>query len=155
NSLAEALSASGRLTEAVEVYESIRDPMIRSLGRDHPVTLLSLSNLANLYHHAGRRREAIAIFEDVRRAEIKHHGAQSLRFLHTGVRLAEALQSDGELDAAIRTFEEVVDTLRTRLPHHTLTFEAMYSMASAYLDADRLDKSIPLLEELLRRAESK
>jgi eukaryotic-like serine/threonine-protein kinase len=155
NSLAAAISVSGRNPAALAIYESIREPMIRHLGNDHPVTLRALSNIATLYHHTGRHRDAIKIFEDVRKAENKSGGIQCLRFLQTGVRLAETLQTNGDLDAAIRLYEEVVDALRTRSPHHVSTFVAMNNMAEAYSSAGRLDKSIPLLEELLRRASAK
>ena len=155
NSLALALNASGQARQALELYQSIREPLIRRLGTDHDLTLQSLGNMAKLYAHSGRVEDSIRLFEQVRGLQAKKWGSKSVNALTTGAELAQAHETNGDLDAAIRVYEEVVDALRTRAPHHMNALIATNNLGSAYLSAGRLDKSIPLLEELLRRAEAR
>ena len=44
--LATAYQAAGKLSEAIKLFEQVRDALVTKLGADHPDTLTSLNNLA-------------------------------------------------------------------------------------------------------------
>ncbi|WP_256274801.1 tetratricopeptide repeat protein, partial [Actinomyces sp. HMSC08A09] len=54
---------TGRLDEAITLYERNFEDCIRILGPDHPHTLTSRNNLASAYRAAGRTEEAEVLFE--------------------------------------------------------------------------------------------
>ncbi|WP_338132336.1 tetratricopeptide repeat protein [Actinomyces oris] len=63
NNLANTYRDTGRLDEAITLYERNFEDCIRILGPDHPHTLTSRNNLASAYRAAGRTEEAEVLFE--------------------------------------------------------------------------------------------
>jgi tetratricopeptide (TPR) repeat protein len=63
NNLAYAYGSAGRLDAAIPLYERNLADCERTLGGDHPSTLISRANLADAYESAGRLDAAIPLYE--------------------------------------------------------------------------------------------
>ena len=63
SSLADTYVQTGRLDEAITLYEQILEDYARVLGENHPQTLSACNDLASCYQEAGRLDEAITLFE--------------------------------------------------------------------------------------------
>ncbi len=87
NNLAMAYRATGKLPEAITLYQQVRDACVKKLGSDHPNTLLTLHNLAGAYQAAGKLPEALPLFEQAA------DGVRKRRFLHqiAGVIIANTI----------------------------------------------------------------
>ena len=151
-----AYRAAGKLTEAIALFERVRDARIAKLGPDHPDTLTTLNNLALAYRDAGKLTEAIALFERVRDAQIAKLGPDHPDTLITLNNLALAYQAAGKLPEAIALLERVRDAEIAKLgPDHPDTLNTLNNLAVAYWRRMQLDKSVPLFEDVLKRQEAK
>ena len=63
NSLAGSYRASGRLDEAIALFEQTLEDSTHTLGPHHPDTLTTRNSLASAYQDAGRLDEAITLYE--------------------------------------------------------------------------------------------
>ena len=68
NNLANAYHASGRLDEAVTLFDQALVATRKKLGEEHPGTLLAKSNLAGAYQHAGQLDKALPLYEQAVKA---------------------------------------------------------------------------------------
>ena len=55
--------AAGKLPQAIELFEQVRDSQVKKLGPDHPETLTTLNSLAVAYKRAGKLPHALPLFE--------------------------------------------------------------------------------------------
>jgi WD40 repeat protein len=62
---ADALAAQGKFTQAQPQYAEALDLSGKLNGREHPLTLQAMANLANVYFSLGHHREAIALLQKV------------------------------------------------------------------------------------------
>jgi hypothetical protein len=60
----------------MELGEKVLEAMKRTLGDDHPNTLLSMNNLAMSYSNLGRQQEAIELGEEVLKARKRTLGEE-------------------------------------------------------------------------------
>jgi tetratricopeptide (TPR) repeat protein len=63
-----AFVENGRLWSATELFEKVLKARQRTLGNEHPDTLLAMNNLAISYSKVGRRQEAMELREKVLKA---------------------------------------------------------------------------------------
>jgi len=66
--IAKSCSGLGRRQEAVELTKKMLEAKKRTLGEEHPFTLLLMNNLARIYNDLGRKQEAVELEEKVLRA---------------------------------------------------------------------------------------
>jgi hypothetical protein len=52
---------NGQWQDAVELEEKVLEARKRTLGEEHPRTLMSISNLASLYNDLGRPQDTIKL----------------------------------------------------------------------------------------------
>jgi len=155
HNLALAYQEAGRVAEATPILEQVLAAELTKLGPDHPSTVTTLSNLAGCYLVSGRANEAIPILERIGASEEKMLGADHPDHLTTLNNLAAAYQAVGRLPEAIDLFERVGQAMEKKLgPSHPDTLSALENLATAYREAQQWDKSIRVLEELLRRREA-
>ena len=64
NNLAATLLAQSRYAEAQKLFEEVVEIKARTLGRDHPDTLLSINNLAAMLMNLGHLDEARKLLEE-------------------------------------------------------------------------------------------
>ncbi len=148
--LAHILFHRGRRdAEVLEMAETAAQGLERSLGPDHPSTLITLGHLATAYEAAGKLPEATAMFERVRDAHIAMLGPDHPDTLNTLNNLAIAYELAGKLPAAIAMFERVRDAELAKLgPDHPDTLKTLGHLANAYKDAGRLPEAIAKLERV-------
>jgi eukaryotic-like serine/threonine-protein kinase len=101
DSLASAYLTAGKLPQAIELFEQVRDARIKKLGADDPDTLGTISNLAAAYLTAGKLPQAIKLYEQVRDAVVKKNGANQPE------RMADAIERLIGLAKAMNRPEDV------------------------------------------------
>ena len=150
NDLAGAYQDTGRLNEAIALYEQTLEDRTRILGPHHPDTLTARNNLANAYQDAGRLHDAIPQYEQNLKDSTRILGPHHPHTLISRNNLAVAYQEAGRLDEAIPQYEQNLED-RTRIlgPHHPHTLISRDKLAGAYQEAGRLDEAIPQYEQNL------
>ena len=150
DAIARAYVSTGRLSEAITLYEQVLTDSIRILGEDHPDTLTSRNKLAYVYHAAGRLNEAITLYEQVLTDSIRILGEDHPDTLTSRDNLAGAYRAAGRLNEAITLYEQVLtDRIRVLGEDHPDTLTTRNNLAYAYESAGRLTKAITLYEQLL------
>ena len=124
--------------------------LAKTLGPDHPGTLVSRVSLASAYQAAGRINEAVLLFERTLADCERALGPDHPDTLASRGGLASAYRSAGRLDEAIDLHEQVLaDCERALGPDHPRILTSRGGHALAYEAAGRLDKAIGLLEQTL------
>jgi len=150
NNLARAYQETGRLDDAIILYEQTLEVSTRVLGPHHPHTLASRNNLASAYRDAGRLDESITLHEQNLKDFENLLGPHHPHTLASRNNLAGAHQDAGRLDESITLFEQnLKDRTRVLGPHHPDTLLSRSNLAGAYREAGRLDESITLYEQTL------
>jgi serine/threonine protein kinase/tetratricopeptide (TPR) repeat protein len=150
--LAIAYRKAGRLREAIPLLERIRDAKIARLGPDHRGVLAIRYHLALAYRVTGKAREAITLLERVRDAQIAKQGPDHPKTLTAIFNLFEAYRADGRVSEATALLDD--QTAKLGLDH-PLILTARQNLAAWFWQAKRLDKSVPLFEDVLKRRELK
>jgi serine/threonine protein kinase len=121
------------------------------LGRDHPTTLTSLSNLAGAYWAAARLDKAIPIQEETLKLRTAKLGPDHLDTLTSRNSLAVAYKDAGRLDEAVAMHETTLKLRTARLGiDHPDALNSRNNLAAAYRAAGRLDEAIAINEETLK-----
>ena len=150
NSLAGSYRASGRLDEAIALFEQTLEDSTHTLGPHHPDTLTTRNSLASAYQDAGRLNDAIALHKQNLEDRARILGPDHRDTLASRHNLASAYQDAGRLDEAITLYEQTLeDSTRILGPHHPHTLTSRNNLAGAYRDAGRLDEAIALYEQTL------
>ena len=76
NNLASTYRNQGRFSEAAKLQEQCVEIRTRELGKENPITLLTISNLAATYRNQGRLREAVILQEDCLKLRERTLGAE-------------------------------------------------------------------------------
>ncbi len=95
NNLANDLALLGRFEEAAPLMQRTLEIKVELYGADHPSTLNSVSNLAELDDQRGRDVEAEALHRQVLDARTRVLGSDHSRTLETMERLAANLSNQG------------------------------------------------------------
>ena len=163
---AEALNTLGQLghyrnhlgdsREAVDLLRQAADGLSRTLGPDHPDTLISQGNLALAYLAAGRTAEAILLFEETLKLRTSKIGPDHPDTLANRNNLATAYRAAGRTDQAIALHEETLKLMTSKLgPDHPDTLASRNNLAQSYLNAGRTGEAIAMHEETLKLSKSK
>ena len=148
--LADAYQASGRVSEAVELYERVLQGRLRILWPGHPDTLASRNNLANAYQEEGRLQEAIDLYEQVLQDRLRILGPAHPHTLASRNNLAGAYYSSGRMAEAVALYERLVeDYLRILGPDHPGTLVSRNNLAGAYRGDGRIAEAVALYERLV------
>ena len=135
--------AAGHFQRAFAVWQ-------RALGRDHPSTLASRSNLARSYEDAGDLDRAIPLNEQTLADSARVLGQDHPETLTSRNNLAHAYELVGDLDRAISLFEQALAGRQRVLgKDHPQTLACRNNLAVAYCDAGDPGRGIPLLEQTL------
>ena len=152
--LADAYAASGRLSEALPVFEAALSDRDAIFGPQHPETVTAQLTVANALHAAGRESEAIALYEQVLTARERLFGPAHRETLAVRLKLAETYEMAGRRGDSVRLYERAVtDAERELGPAHRDTLSARASLAGAYLAAGRTKEAISAYERTLAAQE--
>jgi serine/threonine protein kinase/tetratricopeptide (TPR) repeat protein len=142
--------------KAETVLESAIALRTAELGRDHPDTLRSRGNLANVYWYLDRMTESIALHEEVMRRREATLGRDHPDTLQSGFDLASAYSVAGRFADAIAMGEETLRLRESRLGRdHPDTLQSRGNLGGAYFNAGRRTEAIAMHEEALRLCEAK
>ncbi|MGK8511272.1 tetratricopeptide repeat protein [Nocardia asiatica] len=150
NNLAYAYQETGRVAEAVPLYERNLADRERVLGTDHPATLASRNNLAYAYQETGRVAEAIPLFEQNLTDSERVLGTDHPDTLASRNNLAYAYQKAGRVAEAIPLHKQNrTDNERVLGTDHPAALTSRNNLALAYQKAGRVAEAIPLHKETL------
>jgi serine/threonine-protein kinase len=146
---------AGQLARAIPLHEHEFKVTRIKLGDDHPNTLISMNNLANVYHAAGQIDRAIPLHEQTLEWFRNTQGPDSLKTLIAMHNLATAYRDAGRHSEALPLFDRTLERSRAKYgDDHPLTLESMSNLARACL-ADKPDRAESLLREYLADRERK
>jgi tetratricopeptide (TPR) repeat protein len=147
--LATAHLWSGRIKDAIAIFEPLLADRERILGAEHPDTLTTRHNVARAYQSVGRIKDAIAIFEPLLADRERILGAQHPFTLATRHNLARAYLEDGRTGAATAILERVLlERERILGPEHADALATRLNLARAYRSGGRVGEAIAILEQL-------
>jgi serine/threonine protein kinase len=142
----------GEYDLAIRAGEGWRDSAAEDLGKQHPNTLLSMSNLATGYRAAGRTEAAISLWQETLALQKDLLGSDHPDTLTTMSNLAVGYRAAGDTDAAIELWEKTLAQRRAQWgPDHVDTLVSMSNLAIGYRAAGQTAKAIELDEEVLER----
>ena len=146
----------GLFDRAVTLHAQARDVLAAAMGRDHPETLKSQSNLAIAYRSAGKLSEAIPLAEETLKLREARLGPDHPDTMTSRNGLANAYWSTGRLTEAIALHEANLKLRESKLgSDDPRTLGSRNNLASAYREAGRLSEAIALDETTLKRKEAK
>ena len=150
SNLAYAYRASGRLAEAIPLFERTLAEREQVLGGAHPDILQSRNNLGAAYQAAGRPAKAIPLFERTLAEREQVLGGAHPDTLQSRNNLGAAYQAAGRPAKAIPLFERTLaDSEQVLGGAHPDTLTSRNNVAGAYQAAGRLAEAIPLFERTL------
>jgi tetratricopeptide (TPR) repeat protein len=148
------LTVTADLSRATRIGEQVLADCERSLGCDHPNTLVSRYNLACSYESAGRLAEAIPLYETTLADCARVLGDDHPNTLISRNGLAGAYRAAGRLGEAIALYETTLaDCARVLGDDDTNTLTTRNNVAGAYRAAGRITEAIQLYENTLAARE--
>jgi tetratricopeptide (TPR) repeat protein len=152
--LADAFASSGRLAEALPVFEATLADREAVFGAQHPETVTARLRVAKSLNAAGREPEAIALYEQVLDARQRSSGPGDPETLEVRAQLAAAYEAADRHGDSIRLYERAVtDAERELGQHHRVTLSARASLAGAYLSAGQKAEAVAAFQQALADAE--
>jgi serine/threonine protein kinase/tetratricopeptide (TPR) repeat protein len=147
--LARAYREAGRVTQALELLERMRDGQVKRLGAESPQTLRTISELAQTQLDAhDNLHPGIDLLEQVHNAQIRKLGAGHPDTLATATRLADIYATSGKPTQAIDILQKAREASAERLGvNHPSTLRTMAELAWAYHNAGKLQQAFDLLEK--------
>jgi len=141
----------GKHAEAESLQSECLEIQRRVLGPEHPDTLLSMGNLANLYSALGKHAEEETLMIQalgVQRRVLGPEHPETLRMMNN---LAAMYWQLNKLDRSIPLFEEALMlTMNSLGVGHPETLNTLANLGVNYMVAGRLEEALPLLEESYR-----
>ena len=129
------LSEDGRYNEAEKQFLEAYETRKRVLGLEHPVTLISMGNLASTYWNQGRWKEAAELGIYVIELEKRVLGLEHPNTLISISNLASTYRNQGRWKEAAELGIYMVETeMRVLGLEHPTTLTSIGNFASTYLD---------------------
>ena len=140
--------------EAMPIAEQTLALAERTLGADHPDTLSSVENLADLYYDQGRETEAETLYRRVLEARERVLGPDDPDTLVSLNDLGGFLQTQGRNNEAEPLIRRGVEARgRVLGPDHADTLESVSYLAALYNAQSRYDEAEPLFKRALEARE--
>ena len=98
--------SDGKMTQALALYEQVRDEMVVKLSADHPNTISILEHLARMYVAFRRTAEAISLAEHVRDSHMLTLGAFHPYTIQTLETLGLAYEGGKQPEKALAALEQ-------------------------------------------------
>jgi serine/threonine protein kinase/lipopolysaccharide biosynthesis regulator YciM len=151
NRLGVSLQNLGMAERAIPLLVSARETRTSELGRDHPDTLRTITNLATSYRHAGQFDQAISLRTEVLKSQQATLGADHPDTLSTMNSLALDCQEAGKLDQAVSLYEETLRRRSTSLgADNPETLRSMNNLAYGYQSIGKVHQALELYEDTLK-----
>jgi len=148
----EYASTTGAYTDAEKMEERSLEARRNVLGKGHPATLVSMSNLATTYLQQGRLEEAEKLQVEVMERKKEVLGAGHPSTLVNMNNLASTYSQQWRLEEAEALHLEVIKKTKVILGEgHTDTLISMGNLATTYSKQGRLDKTEELQVEVMEK----
>ena len=144
NNLALAYRDTGRLKEALTLYEETLKRTKAKLGPDHPLTLQVMKNLAAAYQAAGRLPEALPLFEAALKGRQAKLGPDHPDTLALMTQLARAYLVDKPAQAET-LLRQALAILDKKSPDGWQSFEARSLLGASLLGQKKYAEAEPFL----------
>lgn len=148
--LGETYASLGLTSEALSLFEKVREYHSKAHGPEHPETLTAVRLVASCYHVLGRRDEAARMREDILKRREHTLGPEHPETAIAMSDLAESSDAAGRPEEAIRLQSEVLK-LRQRIfgEEHPATIEAMKNLSFYVTHIGKEDQALRLREQSL------
>ncbi|KAK9384173.1 hypothetical protein V1515DRAFT_624563 [Lipomyces mesembrius] len=121
------------------------------LGEDHPDTLTSMNNLADLFNSQGKYEAAEPLYEETLRLSKEGLGEDHPDTLASMNNLAALFKDQGKYEAAEPLYEETLRLSKEVLgEEHPITFTSMNNLAGLFANQGKYEAAEPLYKETLR-----
>ncbi len=145
-----AYYSADRGADARKLFRELYPLVEAKLGKDHPLTIACLCDLAFTLKSSSSA-EAIAWNEEALRRAKATRGPEHLDTLAVMNSLGAVYDRAGRCQEALALYEEILRLRRARQgPIHPHTQTALNNLGTLYWRLGKLDLSIPLFEEALR-----
>jgi serine/threonine protein kinase/Tfp pilus assembly protein PilF len=152
DTLGTSLIGLGEASLAVEVLNKALATRKAELGPDHPVTYISMNNLAMAYLESGEFTTALPLLEETLQKSKAQLGPDHRETLCTMNNLAMAYQASDQVATAVALLEETLQKTKANLgPDHPNTLNGMNNLANAYALNGQFAEAVPLYEETLEK----
>ena len=139
--MGEYAKAEPLLQEALRIFQ-------KTLGPEHPDTVVSLNNLAEVYQVMGEYAKAEPVLQEVLRTRQKVLGPEHRSTATSINNLALLYRAMGEYAKAEPLLQEVLRTRRKVLgPEHPETATSLDNLARLELDLGRIDQATALARQ--------
>lgn len=150
SNLAQTYRLTGKLAEAIQLWEATVGSSGRILGSTHDITLAATVRLGNAYCLGGRHAEAVQLLEDVVRHRRRLLGDDDPSTLSSAHDLAFAYRSTGRYAEAITLGQDTLSRRRATLgDEHPDTLNSMNGLGFSYRAVGRVAEGIKLYESTL------
>ena len=140
----------GQWDDAVRVMSQALEAQQRLFGTEHPETLGTMANLANVYSSQGRYEQARTLHEQALAAKRRMLGAEHPDTLNSMNNLAIVYLRQGRYEQAQTLHEQALAAKRRMLgPDHPDTLASMTNLANVYLRQGRYEQARILYEQVL------
>jgi non-specific serine/threonine protein kinase/serine/threonine-protein kinase len=120
----------------------------RVLGPEHPDTLKSMGNLANVYTYEGKDAQAEELFNQTLEIQKRVLGPEHPDTLRTMANLAGVYAHEGKYAQAEGLFEQTLEIFKRVLgPEHPVTAQILYSLAGVAARRGDKDRAIARLSQ--------
>lgn len=147
--IASMLAEQGKYKDAETLFEQVLSHF-RKLGDEHPNTLCTMNNLANLHMKRGKFDLAQQWLEEVlsvRRRNLEDEHPEMLSSINN---LALVYRRQGRHEESRALFEEALSAQRRILGNkHPNTLSSISNLANLYVDQGDHDKAEVMLEEVM------
>jgi CHAT domain-containing protein/tetratricopeptide (TPR) repeat protein len=148
------LIEDGRYEEALPIAALVLGYAESILGTDHPDTLVSVDQLADLYRFLGRHDEAEGLYRRVLASRERMLGTDHLDTLRSLTDLAHVYSSQDRYNAAERMYQRALTTRERVLgAEHYDTLENVTNLAVLYLSQRRYAEAEPLFQRVIEASE--
>ncbi len=146
NNLALVYRDTGRLPEALALYEETLTRAKAKLGPDHPLTLQVMKNLAAAYQATGRLPEALPLFEAALKGRQAKLGSDHPDTLDLMSQLARAYLVDTPVQAE-SLLRQALAILDRKSPEGWQSFEMRSLLGASLLGQKKYPEAEPFLIE--------
>jgi non-specific serine/threonine protein kinase/serine/threonine-protein kinase len=141
----------GQSALAIQNHERARALLLSNLGRGHPDTLHSTTQLIEALSWSGKSERAIALLEETIPLLKANSGPADVNtLLHTKL-LGLLYEQTGKPERVVPLFEDALARMKKTLgPKDPNTLTVMEALAKAYRATGKLDQALPLFQEALQ-----
>jgi tetratricopeptide (TPR) repeat protein len=151
NNLATLYSSQGQHEKAEPLLEKVLEVLRRVEGQESPHSIIAMNNLAQVYVARGAHSKAADVLDKTLDISRRVRGEEHEGTLRVMKNLGEAYWyvQGAQLKAADLLAKTLDISRRVCGDNHELTLQVMKSLAQSYWYARKLDRSIPLYEEVI------